>query len=194
MMRPLSLIALSSCLLSACGSSPPTRFYALSEVAPTSTSAVSGDANAVPVRVEPVAIPAELDRLELVHHTGPNQVQVSDFDRWAAPLDEQIRRVLSEDLSARLPAGWVTDPNEPSTGDPRRRLSIEIGRFEANEGCAVTLHASWTLRAAHAGSSRSGVERIDVPATSPCPASLAAAMSRALAALADRLASTLQSP
>jgi uncharacterized lipoprotein YmbA len=198
MRRRLILVMLAAGgLLGACGSSPPTRFYTLSVIAPATTAAIASAASAadaVPVRVEPVAIPAELDRLELVHHTGPNQVRISDSERWAAPLDEQIRRILSEDLSSRLASGMVADPNEPASSDPRRRLSIEIARFEANESCALALHASWSLRASHADAGRRGMEQIDVPASSPCPGSLPGAMSRALALLADRLAATIQSP
>jgi uncharacterized lipoprotein YmbA len=199
MMRRLNWAVLTAVgLLCACGSSPPTRFYTLSEIAPAATpgarAETSSPGNPVPVRVEPVAIPAELDRLELVHHTSPNQVQISDSDRWAAPLDEQIRRILSEDLAARLPSGMMADPNEPASGDPRRRLFIEIARFEANDSCAVSLHASWSLRASHADAGRSGVEHVDVPASTPCPASLPGSMSHALALLADRLAATIQSP
>ena len=194
-MRRLNLAVLSACgLLGACGSSPPMRFYTLSMIAPAASAEASSPADAIPVRLEAVAIPAELNRLELVYHSGPNRVQVSDSDRWIAPLDEQIRRILSDDLSARLPSGMVADPNEPASGDARRRLSIAIARLEANESCAVSLYASWSLRGARTDAVRRGMEHIEVPAGTPCPASLADAMSRALALLADRLAATIQSP
>jgi uncharacterized protein len=183
-MRSLAL-GLLAMAFTACGSSPPTRYYTLSEIAP-SASASSQNAGVVPLRVEPVSIPPELDRLELVSHSGPNRVHIADSDRWAAPLDEQIRRVLSDDLAARLAAGTVADPNEPNTRDPRRSLSVSIAVFEADASCAVTLNASWTLHATHSGS-ESGVERIQQASGGTCPAALPAAMSHAIATLADRL-------
>jgi uncharacterized lipoprotein YmbA len=136
--------------------------------------------------VDPVAIPAELDRLELVHHTGPNVLHLADADRWAAPLDEQIRRILSDDLAARLPAGLVADPNEPINQEARRVLSVSIGQFDADASCAVSLNASWTLRIPHAGD-QSGSEHIAQASAGACPAALPLAMSRALGVLADRL-------
>jgi uncharacterized protein len=180
---------LGCCMLAACGSSPPTRFYTLNEIAPGSSGGAA-DAAAVPVRVEPVAIPPELDRLELVSHTGPNQVRIADSDRWAAPLDEQIRRVLSDDLAARLPPNLVVDPNEPSTREPRRMLSVSITVFDADASCAVTLNARWTLQIPGDGS-QTGLERIEHPGGGGCPAALPAAMSHALATLADRLATII---
>jgi uncharacterized lipoprotein YmbA len=190
----VSLAALS--FLVACGSSPPTRFYTLSELTPGTgaaggaaarPSAAADSPAPAPVRLDPVSIPGELDRQELVTHEGPNRVRIRDSDRWAAPLDEQIRRVLSDDLAARLPPHQVADPNEPSTTDARRKLSIVIARFDASDQCAVSLRASWTLRGSTQGR-QSGIEQIDVPATAPCPGGLPVGMSQALAGLADRLA------
>jgi uncharacterized lipoprotein YmbA len=185
-MRGNALGLLGCCMLAACGSSPPTRFYTLNEIAPAAAPGALSSA-AVPVRVELMAIPAELDRLELVSHRDPNRVRVADSDRWAAPLDEQIRRVLSDDLAARLPPNAVADANEANTREPRRTLSVSIAVFEADESCAVTLHASWTLDTPQAAR-QGGLERIGQPSVGACPAALPAAMSQALATLSERLA------
>jgi uncharacterized protein len=189
-LRPAAFGLLACGTLISCGSSPPTRFYALNEIAPGAGDGGSTTAGTIALRLEPVAIPAELDRPELVHHSGPNQVSIADSDRWAAPLDEQIRRTLSDDLAARLPPGLVADPNEPATHDPRRKLSISIGQFDADASCAVILSASWTLQVPDAGTQH-GSERIQQPAAGACPAAQPAAMSQALATLADRLAAML---
>jgi uncharacterized protein len=183
-LRPVVLIG--CCLLFACGSSPPTRFYILNEIAPTTPAPVAPASNQIPVRVEPVAIAPELDRPEIVTRIGANRIRVAGSDRWAAPLAEQIRRVMSDDLSARLPPGSVADPNEPTTKDPRRLLTIEIDEFYGDDSCAVSLRASWSLTIPQ-GVSRHRTEEAKVPASSPCSGGQAAAMSRALAVLADRL-------
>jgi len=189
----LSWLGLSAAsVLCACGTATPIRFYTLSSIAPPAAVAAAASASRAPVRIEPVTIPAQLDRLQLVTHEGPNRVRISDSDRWAAPLDEQIRRTLSDDLAARLPANQVAAPNEPRTDEARRQLSIDVSQFDADEHCAVTLLVNWTLSTS-IKQSTSGSERIDMDAATPCPGSLPAAMSQALARLADRLASMLQS-
>src|ERR1700722_18262285 len=99
---------LGCCLLLACSSSPPTRYYAL---------------NAIP---STTPLPA-----------AANQVAV---------------RVVSDDLSTRLPAHWVSDPDEPPSAEPRRLLSIAITEFYGDEECRVVLRANWTLRNSNAGS------------------------------------------
>jgi len=192
----LRSLALPGCcgLLFACASSPPIRFYILNEIAPATPVLAAAPATLVArqvaVRLEPVAIAAELDRPELVTRTGPNRVHVAGSERWAAPLTDQIRRVLSDDLSARLPPGWVADPSEPATTDPRRLLTIAIAEFYGDSSCAVTLRASWSLTQPHASSQR-GSELVQLPSSSPCSGELPAAMSRALALLSDRLAALI---
>ncbi len=183
------LLGLTGCWLAACGSSPPTRYFALAEVVPREpvTTAIEG----APLRVESITLPAELDRLELVRHEGANRVRIAGSDRWAAPLDEQIRAVLSEDLAARLPSGSVANPGEPVTQDPRRLLSIEFVQFEVGESCAVTLQADWTLTQPQGMSAR-GHEQVQTPARGQCDGQEAAALSTALGSLADRIASQVR--
>jgi uncharacterized lipoprotein YmbA len=175
-------------LLPGCGSSPPTRFYILNDIAPTTQPAAV--ANRIAVRVEPLAIAPEVDRPELVTRSGPNRVHVAGLERWAAPLPGQIRRVLSDDLSARLPPGLVANPDEPATSEPRRALTIAIEEFYGDDSCAVSLRAGWSLANPHANVVR-GSEQVQIPPSAPCSGELAAAMSRALAVLADRLAQVI---
>ena len=59
------------------------------------------------LRVERVTIPGELDRLELVRRSSANRLQIAVFDRWAAPLEDMIRRIATADLTARLAPGAV---------------------------------------------------------------------------------------
>jgi uncharacterized lipoprotein YmbA len=176
------------CTLSGCGSSPPTRFYILNDIAPTAP--VPAVSNPIAVRVEPLAIAAEVDRPELVTRSGPNRVHVAGSERWAAPLPEQIRRVLSDDLAARLPPGLVANVDEPSTSEPRRSLTIAIDEFYGDDSCAVNLRASWSLANPRANVLH-GTEQVQIPASTPCSGELPAAMSRALAALADKLATVV---
>jgi hypothetical protein len=181
-----SIVFLGCCALFACGSSPPTRFYILNEIAPATPAPTATASNQIPVRVEPVSIAPELDRPEIVSRIGANRVRVAGFDRWAAPLPEQIRQILSDDLAARLAPGLVAEPNESSTKDPRRLLTIAIDEFYGDDSCAVSLRASWSLTNPQAAGQH-GTEQVQVPASAPCGGELAAAMSRALGVLADRL-------
>lgn len=186
---------LASILLAACGSSPPLRYYTLQPVAVSASSATAAPgANPVVVRIEPVVIPPELDRLELVSRGGPYRVRIADSDRWAAPLDDQIRRTLNDDLAARLPAHLVADPNEPASKEPRRLLSVAIIEFYADDECGAVLRADWTLHGPKDESQR-GSERLNTHDAVSCgagtPAGIAAAMSAAVGAFSERLAAVI---
>jgi hypothetical protein len=183
-----SLAFLGCSLVCACGSSPPIRYYTLKAIAPATTIASIPDQ--VVVRVQPIAIPPELDRLQLVSRSGPYSVQITDSERWAAPLEDQVRRVVSDDLGARLPPNLVADPNEPATNEPRRLLSIAIADFYSDGTCAATLRADWTLRSPK-GDSEHGTEQVQIPDGGSCSSAVPAAMSAALAMLSDRLASVI---
>ena len=185
----LMLAALTSFAAGGCASSTPLHYYTLTEV-PASTR-LSTPEGTVPVRLDRVTIPTELDRSQLVRRIDATRLQIIDGERWAAPLEDTIRRVLSGDLAARLPAGAVANPNEPSIGEKRQSLSVDIEEFYGDSRCAVTLRAAWVLKLPDLQSSR-GVEDTRV-AGDDCASAAAVpgAMSQALAQLADRLAAAI---
>lgn len=184
---PVGLLAVS--VLTACGASAPIRYYTLQPVAATTSPVPAG--SGVPLRLEPVTIPAELDRPGLVVRAAPYRLDISDSDRWAASLEDQIRRVLSDDLAMRLPARSVVDPLEAASSEPRRLLSVAIVEFYVDASCATLLRADWSLRGPDGAGGR-GSERVQVPGSGSCSGAVAAAMSAALGQLADRLAAAVQ--
>lgn len=158
-------------LVSACSSSPPTRFYTLSEIAadmqPTPQSGTGS------VRVYRVTIPGELDRPQVVRQIDANRLQIAEQDRWAAPLDEMIRRVLSGDLARRRPAPAAANANDAPPADQQRSLSVDIREFYGDANCNVTLRAAWTMKqaSATARATASATARPTPSATAPAMAS-----------------------
>jgi hypothetical protein len=175
------------------------RFYTLTSIDPESRPQVPS--NAIPVRLTRVTVPGELDRAQLVRRIDATRLRIDDQDRWAAPLDDMIRRVLSADLAARLSSGLVLDANEPAQGQRVQALAVDIHEFYADAGCAVTLQATWVLTPPQAGKDERGQspqprqarEQTQVPAAGACSGSdsVPGAMSRALALLSDRVAAAI---
>ena len=158
-----------------CSSSPPTRFYTLNDTAPEAV-APSGVGL---VEVTGVTVPGELDRPEVVRRMGPNQLKISGLDRWAAPLDQIIRRVLTDDIGRRVRAPV------PGREYP---VSVDIHEFYGDDSCNVTLRAAWTVRQPHAAALQPANEEIQVPSSGgACPETLAATMSVAVGQLSDRI-------
>ncbi|HEY4772979.1 MAG TPA: PqiC family protein [Steroidobacteraceae bacterium] len=171
--------------LAACQSSPPTRYFTLSEVSPSAPQVSLTDA--VAIRVERVTVPGELDRLELVRHSESNQLRIATFELWAAPLDGMIRRVVTEDLAARLAPGSVASVSAPAAREQYRHLYLDVLEFAGDEHGAVKLRAAWLLQGA-GGAELHGTEEVSATANDATAEALAAAMSSALGTLSDRLA------
>lgn len=182
-MRNRFVVLLLLLAVGGCGSSPPTHFYTLDPVPAPQT--VTQAATSTPIEVGHVELPATLDRSSMVTGGVGDQLVVSDQNQWAAPLDELVRRALTQDLQARLTAGSVLAPGDP-TRPGVRFLVLHVQRFMANDAGEVTLEADWNLQQA----GRSGPvrrESIRTRVQGRGGDAIAEAMSRALTELADRI-------
>jgi uncharacterized protein len=200
-MRRALLVGLGGvALVSGCVSSAPVHFYTLSEVPPAGAAPASSNPTAA-LRVTRVRIPAELDRTELVQRIDPTRLRIAEQDRWAAPLEDMIRRALSADLQARVAADTSAGPTT---------VSLDIEEFTVDDTCAVTLRASWKMEVqvatgtspaapgsqsaaqppAGGGAGTTGSAAIQLPSSSPATCSVGALpmrMSQALAELSERI-------
>jgi len=175
-------------LLSACGSSPKTQFYTLDAVPPQAATQAAGSN---PVQIAAVHIPPTLDRQEMVRETAPHQLDVSDQNRWGGSLDSLIQRVLTQDLTQRLPAGSVVLPQEPAP--PRHgAIVIDILQFDEDASGQVTFDGSWSLTGSDAEKPLASRHlRLSAHATSNSYSDQVAAMSRVLGELSDNIAGEL---
>jgi hypothetical protein len=175
--------------LAGCGSSPPTHFFTLDPTAPQAqVKAPSG----VPIKVASVHIPSALDRLSMVRGENDHQLTISDQDRWGAPFDDMTRRILTQDLSRRLPPGMVL-PQDARLSGNARGVVVDILSFQPDESGRVVLDADWTLLQ---GDPAKPVLRRSVHLTGQGGASAtdqAAAMSRLVGQLADQIATGVAS-
>ena len=166
-----------------CGTSPPSRFYTLSATAP---------ATALPstlfVAVGPVTVPAVVDRPEFVVSTGPNELRIDDFNRWASPLQDNLSRAVAENLVAILGTPKVILFPQPLATDPDYRVAIEVRTFESVPGKSAVIDAVWTIRRAKDGKTQTGRTSARENVTDNGYESLAAAHSRAVARLSQDIA------
>lgn len=182
--------ALALATLAGCGHSAPTRYFSLDAVPPSAPLATA-KASMAPVQLGAVRVPASLDRPEIVAQDARYQVSVRDDDHWAAPFAQMIRRTLAQDLLARLPPGSFVLPGAPApTG--ARGIVVTVLDLRANANGQMTFEGSWTLTA---GEHATAVMTQEVSLTEPLSSSdsmaIAAALSRVLGQLADRIAAAL---
>ena len=187
MTRGCVLLSCMLLLLAGCADSPESRFFVLSPVPPSQpAAAVDGD----PLVVDAVDIPESLDRPELVRRLNDYRMDVSDVDRWGAPLGRMIREVFIEDLAERLPRGMVVVDGRPGDRGPARAVVINIHDFAGWPGGEVKLDVSWAVLDGLQGDPV--VRRrqtIQVPTGGTQSINQADGMSRALGTLADIIVS-----
>lgn len=141
----LMILALVVVLLHGCASSQPTRFYQLSSLPVTDTHKGSAaDRKRIMIGVGPVEIPAYVDRPQFVTRSGKHVLDLSEFDRWAEPLQTDATRVLVENLSVLLHdratiVGW--DGLMPLDYQVR----IDISRFDFEKSGEAFLAARWSI-------------------------------------------------
>ncbi|HJA79308.1 MAG TPA: PqiC family protein [Candidatus Desulfovibrio intestinavium] len=167
--RPALPVLLLSCLaltLAACGQSAPTRYYVLDSGRPGLAAASLPTAG---LRIAHVGIPGYLDRQGVVsRRDGDPLLEVNNFDIWAEPLDQGIRRVLREVLSPDLLGEGIAVQNNDDSGW-LMALVVDVLRLDGAPGEAVHLEARWSLLDSkdHVLARGSFADSADCPAAQP---------------------------
>jgi len=178
-------------LLGGCASAK-TDTYTLSAV-PPARQAPAGVPLRPPLEMGEVAIPATIDRNEVVLNAPGDRLDVASTSIWGAPVRQLIRRALSDDLTARLPPGSVLPPGDPGPKAGLRILTVSIDQFGGDTSGHVVLSAAWLL--APSGTPPTGTPRrtrIELNAGAGNVAAVVPTMSRALGVLADRIAASVR--
>jgi uncharacterized lipoprotein YmbA len=168
--------------------SAPSRFYTLNSTA----KADGSPAATYSVVVGLVSIPAEVDRPQFTIQVAPNRIVIDEFNRWAAPLGDNIGRVVAGDLAVLLGTPRVAAmPLANFNGD--YQVTIDIQKFESVPGKSVTIEAVWVIRKTTGGTAQSGRTVASEPVTGNDFDALAAAHSRALAKVSGDIAVAIRS-
>jgi uncharacterized lipoprotein YmbA len=186
--RPGRLAIMSALAVLAAGcASDPTHYFTLTPTATRTTSA-----SKLSVAVGPVSVPATVDRAQIVvSSSGSNQLTFDEFNRWASPLQDNLAHVVAEDLVALLGTPRITLFPQTLSSDMDYRVEIEVRNFESSPGHFAALDAVWTVRRAKDGKSQTGRTSVREPLQDSGYDALAAAHSRAIAAMSKDIANAI---
>jgi uncharacterized protein len=164
-----------------------SRFYTLN------STAVADGAPAVAwgVTVGPVTMPASVDRPQFVVQASPNRLQLDEFNRWAAPLDDTIARATAGNLEVLLGTPRVVAGSIANFA-PTYRVTIDVQQFESIPGQSVLLDAVWAVHRTSGGEPRTGRTVAREAVSEKGYDALAAAHSRALATVSADIAAALR--
>jgi uncharacterized protein len=180
----------AAALLLGCATPPAARFHSLLPGAAGETRAASAEATSIGWELLPIAIPAQVDRPQLVVRAADDTIVVLEHERWIAPLADEMHAAISERLAQRFGPAHPCASDKPNAKPPAR-IRIDVQRFDSAPGRYARLFAEWTV-ATSAATTPALVCRFESERTvGPEMAELPAGHRRAIAALADAIAGTL---
>jgi uncharacterized lipoprotein YmbA len=144
------------------------------------------------VELRRVGLAGYLDRPEIVRSAAQYRLELAGNDHWGEPLGGMLDRVFTEDLVERLPGTAVFNESGAISTNPDRVVEIDVQRFDADADGTIVLLAQVAVRN---GDERQSAHvrtiRLAEKPASPSLRDHVAAMSRALAGLADDIAAML---
>ena len=184
------VLAFGGCI----GSSTQTRFYVLTPFAQAERSDPAATVMTSPaVGIRRVALPNYLDRPQIVTRSGPSQLALAEFDRWASPLVDEFPRVLRENLAAMIPSHEVVVFPWPQTAQVDYEVAVDVARFEGQLGGDCALVARWSIYGRERKAVlRTGGANLSEPTNGGSYEAIAAAQSRLIAALSREIATALK--
>lgn len=172
MLPLLPPLALAAALLAGCAS-PDPRYYTLAQgpdatvpaAGQAATPARAAQAQPVWIEVAPVRVPERLNRPQLVVRDGKDggELKLLDLSRWSAPLPDELRDALSQQLQARLGA-VDTYQQGLSEVEPVYRITTEVVRLDAEVGQRAGAVINWTVRRLPDGKVSAGRTQAELPA------------------------------
>jgi uncharacterized lipoprotein YmbA len=208
-MRRMVLVAAVGALLAACSTSKlPERFHTLvpedsaalpvaagaapsaaSSAASSAALAASASATAAsPVYIDvlPVSIPPQVDHAQWAVRQPDGSLLLLEQDRWAAPLQDELRGAIV----ARLTSAWgAVDVRgvAPPQGSVWR-VRVDVQRFESVPGRETRIEAAWSVLSTQRGATALVCRTVlQEAATQTSIAALAEAHRRAVTRLADEI-------
>lgn len=139
----LILFLLISCSL---GKSQSVEFYTL-KINKKNTSILRRPANQklITIGIAKVSIPAYLNRPQIVlRPENNNKVELTEFHRWAEPLEEGIAQILAQSFN-NYNQDYKGKILESPTEDYDYRFEIKIDEFSGKLNDHVQIDAIWAL-------------------------------------------------
>jgi uncharacterized lipoprotein YmbA len=137
----LALLLCAACIQLGAETQPQTYFLLNGDLAPPGTS--SGDKLTLAIKI--IDFPGFLDRKRIVVRNQDNQIKVADAS-WAEPLQENLLRVLRQNLSTHWPAAIITLSPWEQSRPQALQLELLINRFSGTLEQSVTVDIDWRIK------------------------------------------------
>lgn len=175
-----SSLALSLTALAAACASPNPVLYTLA----TTPGAERRGAPKV-IELRTIGLARYLERSQIVRSSEDFRLEVLGNEWWGEPLDAMLSRVLSQNLTQRLPGTTIFAESGAVSAVPDAMLGVNIQRLDLARNGNVTLIAQVSVTRRE---TTARTITIQVTPNGTGTSSLVAAMSEAVGQLADQVA------
>jgi uncharacterized protein len=131
-------------LLVGCSSPKPT-FYSFNA---TPISQGTSAAKGARIMVGPVALPAMVDRPQLVIQNANNTVQVYEYHRWANTLKGDVGDVIASNVAQVLAISNVWTFSQSTQTNFDYQVFVDVQNIDTKLGSSVVVDVLWTIKSA----------------------------------------------
>lgn len=141
----VAICILIPCSMS-CGGSRPSHLFSL-----TPEKGTTGDFRADPpmtrvaIGIRTLKLPDYMLREQIVTRTESDEIVVSEYHRWAEPVEKNFERVLLEDLSKNIPTNNIFLFPAKDTSVTNYQIVMEVIQFERQNNNTVILSVRWSI-------------------------------------------------
>ena len=167
------------------------QFYNLSATETGSAGTELADQPAI--AVGPAIFPKSLRRSQVVIRTGPNTVELDEFNRWAGSLSADFLDALGANLGVLLGTERVSVYPADARYPLDYRVTLDVDRFDGAPGASLVLIVRWTVSSGDDGSVLAvRHSRIEKPVAGDGVADLVRAHDAAVADLSRQVADSIR--
>lgn len=133
-------------LMSGCGGrSPSVAYYSLASIEQMNQGAEPLSKHDVSLGIGPISVPNYLKRPQITTRVGENRYQFNEFNRWAGIIEQDIVRVLGNNLGFLLGTEKIAFFPWQQHFKPDYRFTVDIIQFEGDLAGEAVLSARWTI-------------------------------------------------
>lgn len=133
-------------LLTACGTTSPSRFYTLEPADSIVRPSAAASTDQIAVLVGPFRFADYLDRPHIVSRQGEAELEIAEFDRWAAPLPAVFQRTVAANLTKGLGSQRVLEFPTNLTSRGAYQVNGRVTRFDTDAGGRAVLTVQWGIQ------------------------------------------------
>ena len=127
-----------------CASSPPSTFYTLAAL-PVADGRGAMNGGDIGIGLGPVTFPTFLDRPQIVSRDSNNRLALDEFNRWGGTIQDDFRRVWSENLSQLIGTSRIVIFPSEVRYPLDFRITADVLTFEGTPRGEAVLKVRWAI-------------------------------------------------